>query len=140
MPLKTLASFSKSSKKINYCIVAKILKQHGKAKRRLRKKPYLSPLHMRKQKEYCKSEKVLKHNPPEVIWNNKVIFEIREDRTVFFVTRGPGRAEEYATKNLRPSFKSGRTTIRVWSYFYRDEISLFYILPDRENMTAKRYY
>jgi hypothetical protein len=52
----------------------------------------------------------------------------------------PGKAEEYATKNLRLFFKSGRITVEVWSCLCGDEIGPLYILPDGENMTAKCYY
>jgi hypothetical protein len=31
----------------------------------------------------------------------------------FWVTRGAEREEEYANKNLRPTFKSGKTTVSV---------------------------
>jgi len=75
----------------------------------------------------------------KVYWSDKVIFKVGEDLRTFFVTRGPGREEEYATKNLRPTFKSGRTTIGVWSYFCRDEMGPLYILPQGENIIAKRY-
>jgi hypothetical protein len=53
--------------------------------------------------------------------------------------RAPRREEEYVEKNLRPTFKSGRTTISIWSYFYRDEVGPLYMLPEGENITAKRY-
>jgi hypothetical protein len=74
-----------------------------------------------------------------VCWSNEVTFKVREDLRGFFMTRGPGREEEYADKNLRPTFKSGRTSIGVWSCFYRDEIGPLYMLPEGENITAKRY-
>jgi hypothetical protein len=51
-----------------------------------------------------------------------VTFEIREDLRGFWITRGAGREEEYTDKNLRPIFKSGRTSIGIWSCFCRDEI------------------
>ena len=66
-------------------------------------------------------------------------FEVGEDLRGFWVTRGAGREEKYAEKNLRPTFKNRRTTIGVWSCFYRDEIGPLYMLPEGENMTAKRY-
>jgi hypothetical protein len=40
-----------------------------------------------------------------VWWSDKVTFYIREDNTVFYVTRGPG--EEWEDKNLKPTFESG---------------------------------
>ncbi|PVH70879.1 hypothetical protein DL98DRAFT_436195, partial [Cadophora sp. DSE1049] len=53
------------------------------------------------------------------------------------VTRGPGREEEYTEKNLRPTFKSGRTTVGVWSCFYRDKIRPLYMLPESENIIVR---
>ncbi len=66
-------------------------------------------------------------------------FEVGQDLRNFYVTRGAGREEEYATKNLRPTFKSGRTTVGVWSCFCGDEMGPLYMLPQGENMIAKRY-
>jgi transposase len=68
-----------------------------------------------------------------------VTFEVRENLETFWVTRGPGREEEYASKNLRPTFKSRRTTVGVWSCFCGDEMGPLYMLPEGEHMTAKRY-
>jgi hypothetical protein len=78
--------------------------------------------------------------PRRVCWSNEVTFEVGENKTVFWVTKGKSRAEEYAAKNLRSSFKSGRTTVGVYSCFCRNKIGPLYIFPDGENMTAKRYH
>ncbi len=75
----------------------------------------------------------------KVCWSDEVTFKTGEDLRTFFVTRAAGREEEYATKNLRPTFKSGRTTVGVWSCFCGDEMGPLYMLPEGENMTAKRY-
>lgn len=139
MTLKALASPSKSGKELNHHTVSKILKRHGKAKRRPRKKPYLSPLHKKKRRIHCREELKRKRNHRAVIWSDEVTFEIGEDQTTFFVTRGPGRDEEYADKNLRPSFKSGRETVGAWGCFCGDQLGALYILPKGENMNAKRY-
>ncbi|KAF4631079.1 hypothetical protein G7Y89_g7059 [Cudoniella acicularis] len=90
--------------------VAKVLKLHGRAKRRTRKKPFLSPLHKEKRRIHCKAEEAMKRDNRNVCWSDEVTFELGEDLQTFWVTRGPGREEEYADKNLRPTFKSGRTT------------------------------
>ena len=66
-------------------------------------------------------------------------FEVREDLETFWVTRGPGREEEYASKNLRLTFKSRRTTVGMWSCYYRDEMGPLYMLLKGEHMIAKRY-
>jgi hypothetical protein len=46
-----------------------------------------------------------------VCWLDKVIFVVREDGTVFYITWALG--EEHLPKNLKPTFKSGRTTLGV---------------------------
>jgi hypothetical protein len=113
MTLKVLGTPSKSGKRFNHYTVAILLKSFGKAKRRLRKKPYLSKLYRKKRRIFCREEKALKRDLRKVYWSNEVTFEIREDLRGFFVTRGPGREEEYVEKNLCPTFKSGRTTVSV---------------------------
>jgi hypothetical protein len=46
-----------------------------------------------------------------VCWSDKVTFHVGADGSIFYVTRGS--REEYLEKNLKPSFKSGRTTVSV---------------------------
>ena len=62
-----------------------------------------------------------------------------EDLNTFWVTRSSRRKEEYVDRNLQPTFKSGRTTVGAWSCFGGDEMGPLYMLPEGENMTAKRY-
>lgn len=139
MTLKALSSPSKSGKQLHHRTVAVVLKSFGKAKRRPRKKPFLSPLHKKKRRIHCRAERARKRDNRKVCWSDEVTFEVGEDLQTFWVTRGPGREEEYADKNLRPTFKSGRTTVGVWSCFCGDEMGPLYMLPEGENMTAKRY-
>jgi hypothetical protein len=60
--LKSLATASKSGKRLNYHTVAIILKSFGKAKRRPRKKPFLTPLHKQKRRFHCRDERAMKRN------------------------------------------------------------------------------
>jgi hypothetical protein len=83
MTLKALATLSKSGKKLNYYTVAIILKSFSKAKRRLRKKPFLSPLHKKKRQEHCRAEKAMKRNNQLVCWSDEVTFEVGEDLNTF---------------------------------------------------------
>ena len=46
-----------------------------------------------------------------ICWSDESTFEVGHDGTVVWVTRGPG--EEYEEKNLKPSFKSGRSAVSV---------------------------
>jgi transposase len=139
MTLKALATPSKSDKKLNYHTVAVILKSFGKAKRKPRKKPFLSPLHKKKRRAHCRAERAIKRNNRRVCWSDEVTFKVGEDLNTFWVTRGSGREEEYADKNLQPTFKSRRTSVGVWSCFCGDEMGPLYMLLEGENMTAKRY-
>lgn len=139
MTLKALATPSKSGKKLNHHTVAKYLKKHGKAKRRPRSKPYLSPLYKKKRRAHYRAELGQKRDYRKVVWSDEVTLEIGEDQTTFNVTRGAGRNEEYADKNLRPTFKSGREIVGAWGCFCGDELSALYILPKGENIIAKRY-
>jgi hypothetical protein len=139
MTLKALTTPSKSGKRLNHYIVAKVLKIYSKAKRRPRKKPFLSALYKKKRRYYYKAEKAMKRDNRKVYWSDEVTFEIGEDTRTFWVIRSTGREEEYADWNLRPSFKSGRTTVGIWSYFCGDDMGPLYILPEGEHITAKRY-
>lgn len=73
----------------------------------------------------------------KVCWSDEVIFEVGADGSVFYVTHGAG--EEYLDKNLKPSFKSGRTSVGVWSCYYGDKMGPLVILEKGERMTAARY-
>jgi hypothetical protein len=96
-------------------------------------------LHKQKRRFHCRDEKAIERDNRKVYWSNEVTFKVGEDLRGFWVMRGARREEEYADKHLRPTFKSGRTTIGIWSYFYGDEMGPLYMLPEGENMIAKRY-
>jgi hypothetical protein len=68
-----------------------------------------------------------------------VTFKVGEDLRTFYVTRAISKEDEYATKNLRLTFKSGRKSIGVWSCFCGDEMGPLYMLLEGETMIAKRY-
>jgi len=139
MSLKSLATPSKSGKRLNHHIVTILLKSFNKVKRRPRKKPFLTPLYRRKRRVYYKGERAIKRDNRKVYWSDEVTFKVGEDLRGFFITRGPRREEEYVEKNLKPTFKSGRTSIGVWSCFCGDEMGLLYMLPEGEKIIAKRY-
>ena len=93
--------------------------------------------HKKARKEWCREQKKLGRDWHKVCWSDEVTFEVRADSSVFYVTRGA--REEYLDKNLKPSFKSGRTSVGVWSYYYGDEIGPLVILEKGGRMTAARY-
>ena len=64
--LKALRLPSKSGKKLNYYTIAQVLKRNGKAKRRLRKKPFLTKEHKKRRVAYCKAKKAIKRDNRKV--------------------------------------------------------------------------
>jgi len=92
-------------------------------------KPFLILLHKEKRRFYYREERAIKRHNRMVCWSNEFPFQVGEDFIELYVTRGPGREEESAEKNLRPTFKSEKTSVGVWSCFDRDEIGPLYMLP-----------
>jgi transposase len=74
-----------------------------------------------------------------VCWSDEVTFEVGADGSIFYVTRRSGKDEEWLDKNLKPSFKSGRTSVGVWSCYCGDKMGPLVILEKGERMTAQRY-
>lgn len=74
-----------------------------------------------------------------VCWSDECTLEIGEDQRTIWMTRGPGREQEYAKQNLKPIFKSGSEFISIWGCFCGDKIRLIYVLPKGQNMNLKRY-
>ena len=64
--LKALGSLSKSGKKLNYYIVAQVLKRNRKAKRRPRKKPFLTKEHKKRRVAHYKAKKAIKRDNRKV--------------------------------------------------------------------------
>jgi hypothetical protein len=61
-----------------------------------------------------------------VCWSDEVTFEVGEDGSIFYVTRRSN--EEQLEKNLKPSFKSGHTSVSVWSCYCGDEMGPLVII------------
>jgi hypothetical protein len=99
----------------------------------------LTPLHKKKKKIYCRTKKIIPRNNKKIYWNNETIFKIKENRTIIFIIKDPGKEKEYINKNLKSIFKNGKISVDIWSYFYRNKIDLFYILPVGENIITKKY-
>ena len=135
--LKLLGTPSKSSIKLGRNTVRAILKAHGKAKRVPRKKPWLRPENVERRLSWTRVEKKRRRNWNKVCWSDEATFYVGEDNNVFYVTRGVG--EEFKLKNLRPTFKSGRTAVGVWTCYCGDEMGPLVIIPKGGTMTARRY-
>ena len=111
--LKVLAMPSKSSRQLHYNTVRTILKSHGIKKHKPHKKPYLKPEHRTQRLLWSRAEKQGKRDWNKVCWSNEVTFEVGHDSTTVYVSRRSGKKEAFLDKNLKPSFKSGRTSVGV---------------------------
>jgi hypothetical protein len=87
------------------------LKVYGKAKRVPRKKPWLRPKNIKRRLTWTRVKKRRKRKWNTVCWSDEATFYVGEDNNIFYVTRGAN--EEFLEKNLRPTFKSGRTLVGV---------------------------
>lgn len=87
--------------------------------------------------DWARSEKKVQRDYNTVCWSDEVTFFIREDGNTTYVTRGPG--EEWEDKNLKPTFKSRRIGVGVWSCFCGNEMGPLVIIPKGGRMTAERY-
>lgn len=135
--LKLLATLSKSGIKFSRNTVRKILKEYGKAKRILYKKPWLRGENRKRRLIWIRVEKKRKRDWNTVYWSDEVTFYIGENNNVFYVIYGAN--EEFLEKNLKPTFKSGRSKVRVWSYFCREDMGPLVIIPKRGIIIALRY-
>jgi len=137
VPLHVLATPSKSGLKLGKDTVRKILKVYGKAKRVPRKKPWLRGENRKRRLTWTRVEKKRKRNWNTVCWSDEATFYVGENNNVFYVTRGEN--EEFLEKNLKPTFKSGRTKVGVWTCFCGEDIGPLVIIPKGGTMTALRY-
>jgi transposase len=111
--LSALVTPSKSSKGLHRNTVRKILKSYGKAKRKPCKKPYLKPEHRERRLAWCRRQKKIKRDWNKVCWSDEATFEVGYNGTTIYVTCGSRPEEAYLDKNLKPTFKSGCTSIGV---------------------------
>ena len=130
--LYTLGTPLKSTKKLGYNTVRKILKVAGKSKRCPYKKLFLIPEYKYFQRLQYREQKKLGRDQNKVCQLDEVTFYIRVDRSMFYVTCIA--REEYLEKNLKPSFKSRCITIGVQLCFYRNKIGPLVILKKGETI------
>ena len=130
-----LATPSKSGQQIRHATVRKILKENNKARRRARKKPWISPENKIKRLAFRRRNK---HTPWTLIcWSDEAYFEIGEDGRTCYVTRSPN--EEYHPDCLQPTFKSGRTKVGVWGCFMGPHKGPLVILPQGTRLNHREY-
>jgi hypothetical protein len=73
----------------------------------------------------------------KICWSDEATFELGYDSRGFYITRAPG--EEFLERNLKPSFKSGRTAVSVWGCFMGREKGPLVVLEKGARMNQHRY-
>ena len=111
--LKALGTPSKSSHTLSQPTVRKYLRDEGFFRFKARKKPYLSPKHKKDRLRWGKEHlRWTIEDWSRVIWTDEATFETGLDSRSCYVTRKIGTAME--ARYLKPTFKSGRSTIGIW--------------------------
>lgn len=111
--LKALGTPSKSGQSLSKPTVRKYLKGEGFFRFKARKKPYLTPKHKKDRLRWGKEHlRWTIEDWSQVIWTDEATFETGLDSRSCYVTRRIGTAME--PRYLKPTFKSGRSTIGIW--------------------------
>lgn len=111
--LWALVTPSKSTKQLDRNTVRNILAVYSKYKSKPCKKPFLKCEYKAGRRVWCKAEKKGKRDWNKVYWSDEVIFEVGADGSIWYIIRTSGKDKEWLEKNLKPSFKSGRTSVGV---------------------------
>jgi hypothetical protein len=130
--------------------------KYGYYKRRARKKPFLSTKQRKVRLAWAREHRhwTLKQWK-KVIWTDECSFEVGHDGSQIWVWRKTG--EEYLDACLKPTFKSGRTSVMFWGAIgydmrgpcailnngrmtgvkYRDEVLAKHLRPFRNQFRLK---
>ena len=136
--LLCLATPSKSGKKLHKNTVRKYLKKAGYLRFRARKKPFLIERHKLARLKWAKEhEHWTKKDWSRVIWTDEATFETGLDSRSCYVSRKKGTA--YESRYLKPTFKSGRTTIGIWGAITMYRKGPIHILAKERRMNSDIY-
>ena len=132
--LAMLTTPSKSGSRLAKGTVRTVLKASGVHRRKARKKPYMGKAHRQERVRWCNEFKhFTKRDWRNVLFSDEATFEVGKDYRTIWVSR---RSEdEWNVGNLKPSFKSGRTTVGVWGVIVGGKMGPLYVMKEgRMNM------
>lgn len=133
--LQTLSTPSKSGHAISRFQVRAVLKAHGKARRRARKKPYLRKQHRQRRLAFARRNKYTHWTV--VCWSDEAYFWVGEDTRDVYVTRGSDEA--FLPECLRPTHKGQRIKVGVWGCFCGPFRGPLVVLPQGTIMNRDTY-
>ena len=111
--LASLGTPSRSGQKLSRKTVRSYLKTAGYLRFKARRKPFLTKKHKAARLRWAREHVGWTlEDWIRVIWTDEATFETGLDSCTCYVTRRPGTAME--SRYLKPTFKSGRTTLGIW--------------------------
>jgi hypothetical protein len=88
---------------------------------------------------WARREKLGKRDWNKLCWSDEVTFEVGHNSRTIYISHRAGKKVAFLDNNLKPSFKSGRTSVSVWSCYCNNEMGPLVILEEGGRMTATRY-
>ena len=112
--------------------VKSALDKYGYHRRIARRKPFLKAEHKRIRLAFALAHEHWSiEDWSQVLFSDEYNIELGLDSRVIWVWRQP--AEEYLAECLTPTFKSSRTSVRVWAYIKGKELGSMVMLDGRMN-------
>jgi len=140
-PFSTLAQLStpgKSGYRLHPNTTRRYLAKNEYYAFKLRRKLYLSKSYKQQRLRLCR---IYRHLKPEdiaiICFTDESTFELGIDTTPPWIRRRYGEA--YESKNLKPTFKSGRSSIGVWGGISLNFKANLVVLPRGARMNSKTY-
>jgi transposase len=136
--LETIATPSKTHCRIHTSTARRYLQKNEYYAFRPRRKPYLSKIHKEKRLRFAR---IHQFNREEDVacyaFCDEATFKVSLDTTPPYVRRKRGNA--YESRYLKPTFKSGRTTVSVFGVISLDFKSELFINKAGERNNASKY-
>lgn len=137
-PLNVLSTPGKSGCRMHINTTRKYLAKNEYYAFRPRRKPYLDNKRKLVRRQWCREMKKLEDEDWAVVaWTDEMTIELGIDTTPPWVRRRHGEA--YESKNLKPTFKSGRSSTGVYGAISLNFKSSLAILKKGERMNSERY-
>ena len=136
--LATLSTPSKSGYRLHYNTVRQYLAKNEYYAFRPRRKPYLTQMHKQNRLKFARRMQHWKLSDVACIcFSDESSFEIGLRTDPSYVRRKRGHA--YESRYLKPTFKSGRSSVGVLGAISLDFKSELAIIPHGKKMNSKRY-
>src|SRR5262249_47275110 len=128
---------SQITPKVSICTIRRALHDIGLKSRIARVKPFLSDTHKAKRLKWAKERKDWGNEEwSRVIFTDESSVELGKNSRQIRVWRNPG--DEWDTTCIVPSFKSGRTSVMVWSCMIAGKLGPLTVIP-RDRRTGVDY-